>query len=471
MEAILRKELKRWQRAFRQEVRRTCIRLLIQKGREPTKSDIQRHPDIASTYDTWRALTSVTGASSSRPSSQEKPQLMTPKKKQHYQRTIPSSPGNPFRSPQKRVKSYHQAPSFPLHSTEDAALQTSKDTNEQYESDVSEDMPCVQHTSTRSVHMPPSPMPQYTPRTKARKRLRGEEIKTPPKTQHGRSKARLLALSPGHASRVSVDDEQAKRHFFSHDTDAEVFGPSPRKTASMFRPIFHQKPTGCHSPADASNDADVEGSDTDAAGSSLFPTSGDLACASHPSQATRSGAIETAEAHRLPLRDGPNSFTVGAPGSPRVSVMPYRRFEAAHRRTPSDEFMLPGEAWENDADTAIMSTQPASQPIDAATSHPLSRMESLSLVSPMPHATRVASLQRTRSESLAQDLLSQDDVSAQPARRSHMVPRIGRAGLDVVEDTAEPWDDPALHDDDWASEASSDEYGLGDGEMDAADVE
>ena len=130
-----------------------------------------------------------------------------------------------------------------------------------------------------------------------------------------------------------------------------------------------------------------------------------------------------------------------------------------------------GEAWENDADTAIMSTQPASQPIDAATSHPLSRMESLSLVSPMPHATRVASLQRTRSESLAQDLLSQDDVSAQPARRSHMVPRIGRAGLDVVEDTAEPWDDPALHDDDWASEASSDEYGLGDGEMDAADVE
>ncbi|EPQ29066.1 uncharacterized protein PFL1_03355 [Pseudozyma flocculosa PF-1] len=57
MESILRKELKQWQRQFR-----------AKHGREPTKRDILRHPEIASTYDTWNAISAEGGASKPKPS-------------------------------------------------------------------------------------------------------------------------------------------------------------------------------------------------------------------------------------------------------------------------------------------------------------------------------------------------------------------------------------------------------------------
>lgn len=82
MEAILKKELKEWQRAFRSKVSQIsenidkkansiadtflylCL-LLLQHGREPSRADMAKHPDISSTYDTWHAIRSATASTSS----------------------------------------------------------------------------------------------------------------------------------------------------------------------------------------------------------------------------------------------------------------------------------------------------------------------------------------------------------------------------------------------------------------------
>ena len=97
----------------------------------------------------------------------------------------------------------------------------------------------------------------------------------------------------------------------------------------------------------------------------------------------------------------------------------------------------------------------------------LTDLETHSLLKSMLHGKRAVSEQRARSYQMVQHLFSDD--TSKP--NSAIIQRQGRAGLDAEEDMAPPSENGGMHDDDWASESSSIDYGLGDGGMDSYDVE
>ncbi|KDN52735.1 hypothetical protein K437DRAFT_253932 [Tilletiaria anomala UBC 951] len=88
MEAMLRKELKAWQKDFKSR-----------NGRDPTRSDMQQHPSIASTYDTWHAIQKanaeqgVGGSSSSRSAEKDGRDRHCSRKSQSYADAEESEPG------------------------------------------------------------------------------------------------------------------------------------------------------------------------------------------------------------------------------------------------------------------------------------------------------------------------------------------------------------------------------------------
>ncbi|WFD20057.1 hypothetical protein MCAP1_002301 [Malassezia caprae] len=449
MEAILRRQLKDWRRAFRKE-----------HDREPTKSDMQRDPDMASTYDTWRALTR-SGSSRSHTSRREaagpprSDTPATPKKTKAAPMPAPS-PGNPFRSPQKPTKHYAQMPQFPLASHEVPAAEPES------ESDVS-DMdvePAAAQTTPvqRTPKSLPTQLPLYTPRTKARKRLRGEDVTTPPherlkRTASQTEHARLLAQSPHTSSRRSMS-----RIFSgpSHDLDTpagESYGPSPRKSQvpGGFLPLFHSDsstiPGAARAPLpEASEPPAVELVPATQTSAPERDADQGAAASGPPSRATPS-----ASAHQ------PAPMVVDVDGDAKIHVVPYRRY---------DSFPLADQIDFDDNVLALPHTE--LDHVEAPTEHVvgadrLSHVESRTLSSPQKHAQRALHERRARNDEMVLGLVGHAEPPAAPG-----IPRTGRSGLDVDEDVlSHPAEDD---DDDWASEASSADYGLGDGGMDVTDV-
>lgn len=423
MEAILRKQLKQWQRAFRAE-----------HGREPSKSDMQRHPEISSTYDTWRALSEATSA---KPRREKKTSASegamaapptTPTKPRKY--TMVASPKNPFRSPQKPRREYERAPEFPSALVEAEA----------YESDMSdEEAKPKQRTPVKAAAAatPQSSM-LFTPRTKARKRLRGEDVRTPPSARIKRtdSQARaLLAQSP-----PKDEAPHAKRRIFSApqasldsdipmETADEVFAPSPRKGAQdtrSFRPLFRTASTAERSPA-ASPERPVASSQASYATPQTSQTS-----------ATTQAPAVAPGAQTLQLDDD-------TPDGAAIMVLPYQRFGSARTRPAHED--------ERDEIDALHYSLPTHDLSDDDTPMPtLTGIEGLSLVSPARHTQRAALRRREKNTRLTDGLFDADTTITEPVH--------ARGDLDADEADS----------DEWASEASEGEYGLGDGEMESVDI-
>lgn len=466
MEAILRRQLKDWRRAFRKEVRQLYS---PQHDREPTKSDMQRDPDMASTYDTWRALTSSSGSSRSHSSRREaagssRSEPPTTPKKHKAASAVPApSPGNPFRSPQKPTKHYAQKPQFPLASQEvpTAAAATAPES----ESDVS-DMD-VEPAALQTTHvqrtpkkaMPTSPLPLYTPRTKARKRLRGEDVTTPP---HGRLKrtasqtqhARLLAQSPHASSRRPMSRIFSGPH---HDLDApeeESLGPSPRKSQTVggFFPLFQSTATS-KIPESTHTQAPPE------AGVELVPSSqADVSMDLGADDTVSAAPVLPDRMAPLPAPHAPHPTVVDVDGEAHIHVLPYSRYGA------------PSRADADDLEDALALPHTEVHRVEVPTEHlvgadRLSHMESMTLHSPQKHAQRALQERRARNDEMVLGLIGYAD----PPAASSGIARIGRSGLDADEDEQVPINED-VPDDDWASEASSADYGLGDGAMDETDV-
>lgn len=403
---------------------------------------MQRDPDMVSTYDTWRTLTESKGAPDKPQKAPRKEQIQapaTPRKKQKYN-VPPVSPGNPFRSPQKPTKHYTKQAAFPSHTME-------QDTT--YESDVSEEDEPIQTNVVLTPEKPrsdvpsTSPMPFYTPRTKARKRLRGEDVRTPPqaKIQRIPSKSRTLnRLAQSPSSFKTEERRSLSRIFSGHDDNRDdIIGPSPSKGATHreFLPLFFQPET------------DVQEDDQDML--SEPPTAAITASASHENISPKpiSQSTETA----VHVDEDTNKC---------IKILPYRRFGStkSHVTSHPDEldFNLPREPSHDEQEVFHDEILWGDQ---------LTDLETHSLMQSILHGKRAVSEQRARSHQTVQDLFSMD--TSKP--NSAIVQRQGRAGLDTDEDMVPLSENGSVHDDDWASETSSVDYGLGDGDMDRYDVE
>lgn len=408
---------------------------------------MQRDPDMASTYDTWRALTS---SSTSTPSStlsakpsktsrrDEAPLPSTPRKKARCDSSYPRvSPGNPFRSPQKPSKQYTQTPLFPSRSIEMEST---------FDSDVSdEETPQQPHLQKTPVKKPAnvpttSPIPLYTPRTKARKRLRGEDVRTPPqaKLQRAPSQARSLGLLAQSPSRQN--DKRTFSRIFSasqsHDNDEDVIGPSPSKNNQReFRPLFV-----AHDP-----ESEIQNIEDDAM---MFEP---------PSPVRTTSSLSTSP---LPSLDNRVETSIQVDDADKlIKIKPYRRFRLAKE-----------DDWHDDMDVMLPSMKqevaPAPAQNDVQDAEHLSSLELRTLDHSISHGQRAMSEQRARTDQAVQGLFG----NAGAATASSIVRRVGRAGLDTDEDVPSSLNDD-IHDEDWASEASSADYGWGDGGMDTDDIE
>ena len=299
--------------------------------------------------------------------------------------------------------------------------------------------PEVQKTPSK----PRTPQPTFaafTPRTKARKRLRGEDVRTPPGARMRRtdsqSRSALLAQSP-----------QAKRRIFSapqasldesipqsqNDAD-EILGPSPRKPASIdrnFRPLFR-----------SSSSQDPLPRSPEKSPIQPTPSSQNSYATLSPTPATTQTSAST---QVPPIAPGAQTLELDdEPGVRSVQVLPYQRYGSA-RRSVHDEW---------DEMDALDYTLPRHFEQASENSSPLP-MEELSLVSPARHTQRADTARRQRNDQLARAVFMEQRAEE---------PVHARADLDP-DDTLR-----ANSDDDWASEASEGEYGLGDGEMDDCDI-
>lgn len=244
MDGILRKQLKTWQNDFRSK-----------HGREPRRKDIAQVPEIAAIYDTWTAMakagasageTSTSGSrsrheeGSSTSSSKHSRSAASGKDKRNLQsspkRSRPSMPPpetptkslrnvgpstpthsssrNPFRTPTKTPTS-ERIPSTPssevkLRTPVKAQLdmqgnnETASDSRFHYNASPSSYRALVgSYSKTLSPNHSRAPMSskeqdasllkQFTPRTKARKRLRGEDV---PPTPQSQQKQQIPSHSP-----------------------------------------------------------------------------------------------------------------------------------------------------------------------------------------------------------------------------------------------------------------------------------
>lgn len=453
---------------------------------------------MVSAYDAWRALSDLSAPSTStkplnlaekgnrmdhrnqhkhdRDSehvmvSPQCPAPSTPRKKQKYELKPHLSPGNPFRSPQKAAKHYEQMQTFPLRSTE---------TNATYESDVSEpeenEQPAPLEMSATSTPVKEAsslePISLYfTPRTKARKRLRGEDALTPPNDKSFRAPsqnrtANALIQSP---RTVQVFDRRSFSRIFSASSeqdhvrelasvqDEDILGPSPVKADKQreFRPIFLPQATLPQS-QEAVLDEDM----------SSAPTSPTL-------DATQSRETEP-ETYLSHPHCQEMALCVDDDADKSIKILPYRRFGSAKSPTqePDDadlNFLFARhEESEKRADAGLESSDEVVQFGDRLTD-----IESHTLTQAVLHGQRVTSKLRERSHRMVQDLFT-PHASGSQSRISTVVQRQGRAGLDTEEDIPSEEgdsDNEETHDDDWVSETSSVDYGWGDGDMDADDVE
>lgn len=437
-----------------------------QHDREPTKSDMQRDPDMASTYDTWRALTRSSGSSRSHASRHEaagppRTDFPTTPKKSKAAPVPVASPGNPFRSPQRPTKHYAQMPQFPLasHEVPDSAPDSESDVSDMDVEPAAAETTPVKRTPNG---LPPPPPPLYTPRTKARKRLRGEDV-TPP--SHGRLKrtvsqtqhARLLAQSPPVSSRRPMSRIFSRSNHDLDEPEDESYGPSPRKPQAQggFLPLFH---------GDSSSIPGVTRSP---------PTEAPAVPATELVPATQIGSsLESGASQDSPAASGPTDrmvpsvgtqqpapTVVDVDGDAKIHVLPYSRYESSRLADPDD--------WGEDA-LALPRTE--LDRFEAPTEHVigadrLSHMESMTLTSPQKHAQRALQERRARKDEMVQDLVGH----AEPPAAALGIARTGRSGLDADEDVPSHIEN-SDEDDDWASEASSADYGLGDGGMDETDV-
>ena len=342
-----------------------------------------------------------------------------------------STSDNPFRSPQKPTPSYTKSPSFPSKVVQEAP----------YDSDMSDDeaaAPPMPQQRTPSKAQPQPIFAAFTPRTKARKRLRGEDVRTPPRPGLQRTdsqiRSALLARSP-----------QAKRRIFSAPeasldsippADDEILGPSPRKPKPHernFRPLFRTtsaQDTVLRTPEKSPAQPPASSQNSHA---TLSPTP-----ATSQTSATTQVPPIAPGAHMLELEDDDEART--------VHVLPYQRYGSARRAAHDEWDELDALEFPSARHTAGTATP----------SSPLT-MDHLSLVSPAHHTQRADAARRQRNEELTHALFHEE---VQIPSSIH-----ARADIDP---------DETLHaagsDDDWASEASEGEYGLGDGEMDSDDI-
>jgi len=403
---------------------------------------MQRDPDMVSTYDTWRALSESTKASSKPqkvPREKDNHAPATPRKKQKFH-APPVSPGNPFRSPQKPTKHYTKQGAFPSCNME-------QDTT--YESDVSEeDEPMQPYVALTPKKPSPavsgtSPMPLYTPRTKARKRLRGEDVRTPPQAKMQRipSQSRTLPLLAQSPSSMKTDERRSFSRILSghHDHQDDVIGPSPSKNAAHreFLPLFSQP------------DTHAQEHDHDMLSDPASPAISASGTHDPISPKPLSQLTETA----VHINDDTSKC---------IKILPYRRFGS----TKSQASLHPDELDLNLPRVPSHEEEEMGHDETVWGDH-LTDLETHSLLKSMMHGKRAVSEQRARSDQLVQHLFSDD--TSKP--NSAIIQRQGRAGLDAEEDMAPPSENGSTHDDDWASESSSIDYGLGDGDMDSYDVE
>ena len=431
MEAILRRQLKKWQRDFRER-----------EKREPTRNDIMRDAEAAAAYDTWHALS----IEKDRAKDHDAP--LSPKRAAVRSKP-PQSPSNPFRSPWKDNKRAHAParPYNPLHSPRAKRTRpppspsnpfrsprhsTARESAAAQDSDISSDDeqvlqrgPIAQRETTQteetSAPAQPAATPRkristatYTPRTKARRMLRGDDVQTPPKrTPHVKPLASPRANSCLFRAGSGATDE---------------FGPSPRKRADQevrgFRPMFHSQSVAPPPSEPAPKPAPEPDYMHDLQPESDFDADSEHGVS--PSLApTKSGStVDDIEAVSLDV-DGH-----------RVAVRPYRPFGTARARH-SDKATPPDSP-----------TEPSS---------PVLRLGGLVLNSPVRQGARAAAQARARDERVLHSLIEVDDEPPETFRR------VGRSGLDVEEDAGDTSDG-------WASEASSADYGWGDGAMDELDI-
>ncbi|WFD31324.1 hypothetical protein MSPP1_002358 [Malassezia sp. CBS 17886] len=518
MEAILRRQLKQWQRGFRQ-----------QHGREPSKSDIRRHSEISSTYDTWRALADALGdrkgsgartrvrprlVSPPHPSESalQAPGPATPIKARKTAPPPPPSPGNPFRSPRKAHPAYSQAPFFPSRSVPRASGVVDSDVEDA--DDLVPELSSAQkpQTPVKTLERRPtlspagSSAPVFTPRTKARKRLRGEDVRTPPRPKPGGSAHRAAASPQRHAApplKRNLDAPTPPRRtkqLFRTDSretqcsGVDMLGPSPRKGVPQqreFRPLFRSASAGRGEEEDVQTS--IPGADTP--------------MGEPPAEQCTDTTARTALAPLpLPLTDPDDE----APSGRRVVVLPYQRFGSARARMRDGGAAAPRRGADDDA-FAAQEEEGASaddrDPLDALQwalqggadgragnspggaedaawtemtsadcvpheeeTHatrpptPLTTFSSLTLFSPARQAARTADLGRLQKAAVVDALL---EAGSPAAPRTSQFVRTGRAGLDTDESGAARGESDVS---DWASEASSVDYGWGDGEMDRADI-
>lgn len=424
MEATLRRQLKRWQRDFR-----------AQHNREPTKNDILRDEEAAAAYDTWRALGGEKRESSSktRPTPQEvkpPPQadpLRSPRKDPGKRRPphIPTSPSNPFRSPHRDSK--RTAPR-PLTSPGNPFRSPKKE--QTHDSDMSSDdepeqilqrgrlSAPVDEPEAPSAPVAVTPRKRthtiaYTPRTKARRLLRGDDVQTPPKG------------SPRHKSILLSPKNVRSGLFRTNSGSVDEFGPSPRKRTDTqgqrgFLPLLRP-------PSVSSTQMDIEEAEVSDAGS--------------PEERVRSPPAEQEEDPEPKFRPGPASDELEINGH-RISVLPYRPFGSVRdSRACSDDDCVPEPAY-----------PPEPEPQEL-------HFDGLVLRSPVYQGARAAAQARARDDRVLHSLIEADDEPPEAFRR------VGRAGLEVDEDEVRS------DSEEWASEVSSADYGWGDGAMDEQDIE
>lgn len=246
----------------------------------------------------------------------------------------------------------------------------------------------------------------------------------------------------------------------NHDLDEpedESYGPSPRKPQAQggFLPLFH---------GDSSSIPGVTRSP---------PTEAPAVPATELVPATQIGSsLESGASQDSPAASGPTDrmvpsvgtqqpapTVVDVDGDAKIHVLPYSRYESSRLADPDD--------WGEDA-LALPRTE--LDRFEAPTEHVigadrLSHMESMTLTSPQKHAQRALQERRARKDEMVQDLVGH----AEPPAAALGIARTGRSGLDADEDVPSHIEN-SDEDDDWASEASSADYGLGDGGMDETDV-
>lgn len=518
MEAILRKQLKQWQHEFR-----------AQHGREPSKEDIQRHPEVASTYDTWRAISKASGdAPRSRKRRAEASSApAAPSTPVKVRKPAPPSPANPFRSPGRRPpapggpsgagpsRNPFRSPQKP-QPTYSSPARARRAPAPPADSDISDDddgapsmlvpgsAPVASPEAAPAARAAPAPPRHYTPRTKARKRLRGEDVRTPPSAKRqGASMSQaslLLAPSPRGSSapakrrifsapRASLEERASSPEDPSQSisADEDMIGPSPQRprpridmlggATREFRPLFRTtsqdvSSVGWPLPVAQSGDSDAEEPQDDLGSAQADPAEEKATPSGHASPQVP--ASQPAEEDLALDLEEPGELGTAPP---RISVRPYRRYGSARaQRSPeaSDE-EFDALVWSVSQGTEADGAAPEADMSDGAEALP--GLTGLSLHSPVRHMQRATERQRERADALVHGLLDEDDVPEENVPSTGVAPhrlfrRAGRSGLDVEEDEsgAHHGDGSALSDDAWASEASSADYGLGDGEMDATDV-